>query len=489
MKKTINIFVAGAKDLEVERLAIKSLESDINKEYKEKGNAIEIDIRTFENVEGDKQENYDFFIQNESDIVIVILKNEIHKYTERELEIAANAYKEKKIPEIIVFLNKDKKETSEIKKIEELLEKHLGDGHFYVEYANTKELQREAKKRIENFARPFIQTNNIIRRWLMILLAACALFFAGLYIWKFVYNSTSPNLLFVGGGSAINYIKENKDIDICNYPHSIYASMPSSIAQSMLGEEFNRSKSNYNFVTVCLSAEKAKISQLLKHCNKEEFIKAYNIVECYLGEDTMAIFVQNSFYKDHPNKIMDNQNTITPKQLYDLLKESPSNINFYCTNPQSGTRNYYNMHLLKEHNDTTIKDMSSINSKIEVFNERDGENLTIENSSYIIMGSNCYYPKSLNESTSEDKRFKKLMFVDNNNPNKIITKGVYLYFIAKRIENDKIIIPNIIYNLLQEIDITNKIINNNTLLRRKKMMNAAGDALQQLNKREDYIKE
>lgn len=481
MKKTINIFVAGAKDLKNERNALKALAHDIN--IKLKKNVI--NTTTYYNYK-DNQEEYNKVIKRESDIVIILFKGEIGEYTEIELKTAAEAYKEKKKPEIFIFFNKDKAEASKIKKIESLLQKYLGDGSFYIEYRSTEELKTEARKRIVDYITPIIYTNNKIRRWLK-LLSVCALLFAGFITWKYVNNNANPNLLFVGGGSALNFIKENKNIDISNYPNSIYASMPSSIAQSMLGEEFNRSKDNYNFVTICLSSEKAKISQLLKHCNEKDFSANYNIVECYLGEDTMMVFVQNNFFYNHPDLIKENQTTITPKQLYKLIKEPDLNADFYCTNRQSGTRDYYNMWLLKEQNDSTIKDMSEINSNIDIFNERDGEwNLIKNNSSYIIMGSKCYYPKNLDKSISKDKRYKALMLVDDNNSKKPISKDIYMYFIAK-IENDKIIIPNTIYNLLNKIDITKEIINTNALLKLKRMNKA--NTLQQLNKREDYIKE
>ena len=140
MKKNISIFVAGSKALKEERNALKALAHDLNLEYDEKRIGIHIKTKSYEDFRDD-QTIYNNFIENNADIAIFILKDSIGIYTEKELIIAAKAYREKKIPEIIVFLNKDREETPQVGKIQNLLKEHLGNHFFFVEYNDNEDLK------------------------------------------------------------------------------------------------------------------------------------------------------------------------------------------------------------------------------------------------------------------------------------------------------------------------------------------------------------
>lgn len=493
MKKTINIFVAGAKDLKNERNALKALAHELNTSYEDRKININLKIRSYEDFR-DNQIEYNNFIENEADVAIFVLKDRIGKHTEEEFINAASAYNRKKIPEIIVFLNKDRKETQEVAHIQELLQEHLGN-HYFVEYSDDDDLKAKARKRIDRFIRPTFRMNSRAGKWTIATLFCLMLLFAGLFVWS-NYFKENKSLLFVGGGSALNYIKKNHHIDIQNYPNSIYASMPSSIARSMLGEEYNRHLKNYNFVTVCLSAGQADTLELLKNCNINNFNDEANIVECYLGEDTMAVFVQEKFISDYPHLIAKEQKTITPKALYNLISEQSKSqqqikARFFCTNLKSGTRDCYNSYLIKECGDTTVNDMSEINNSIGIFNERDGEdNLINNNYSYILMGSKCYYPFILDKTDFQENRYRALLLVDEKN--NILSKPIYLYFVAFRNPNNRnyIDIPKPIFKLLKEIDITNTVICNSTDKDFKSNGKiSAGNVIKIFNKRDNYVKE
>ena len=98
--KTVNIFLAGAKDIVDERNAIKAIAHDFNTKLKHKIAGLSINVQSYENFNNNQLE-YNDYIENESDIVIFLLKDKIGPITEKEFILAADAYKAKKIPEII----------------------------------------------------------------------------------------------------------------------------------------------------------------------------------------------------------------------------------------------------------------------------------------------------------------------------------------------------------------------------------------------------
>ena len=58
---TINVFIAGSKELASQRIKLKSLISDINHRYKESGNNLSLSVASYETY-GNKQEEYnDYF--------------------------------------------------------------------------------------------------------------------------------------------------------------------------------------------------------------------------------------------------------------------------------------------------------------------------------------------------------------------------------------------------------------------------------------------
>ena len=71
-KDTITIFVSGAKSLKEHRTRLKVLSNDINGELQRQGCRITINMFSYLNL-GDNQAEYDNFIKDKSDIVLVLL--------------------------------------------------------------------------------------------------------------------------------------------------------------------------------------------------------------------------------------------------------------------------------------------------------------------------------------------------------------------------------------------------------------------------------
>lgn len=452
MKKTINIFVAGAKDLKNERNALKALAHELNTSYEDRKININLKIRSYEDFR-DNQIEYNNFIENEADVAIFVLKDRIGKHTEEEFINAASAFNRKKIPEIIVFLNKDRKETQEVAHIQELLQEHLGN-HYFVEYSDDDDLKAKARKRIDRFIRPTFRMNSRATIWALTLTTLCAVVFAGLFAWSCLKkenkntDNATPSILFVGGGSVVNYIKEITGVDIRTYENSIFASMPSGNAYSQIAEEYNRfinSKTTPRlpFRTIILSADKVlDLKKMLSTCRRDVFENNASIVECYLGDDSLVVWISNEFFDKNSldNDVQNGNPVIHVNSLKKLLQGS---VRVFATSKPSGTRHAYNKYL---NNNEEIDISEPIGNTIITFNEADDiKNFSDEkkNTPYIILCSTHYYPKHIND----DMVKKYLLVTGKDNELTPATKKYCLYFVVFKEENYKIAKP--IYDFIK----------------------------------------
>lgn len=290
------------------------------------------------------------------------------------------------------------------------------------------------------------------------------------------------SLLFAGGGTVNNFIKA-KGINLDEYPNAIYASMPSGTALPLIAEEFNRhtklkNNETLRFVSLILSADKAKKETMLKSCQESVFYNDACIVECYLGEDPMSVYISKKYAN---NLSLKEKGIIKSGELRDLLlkynKNSQDTLYFYGTSKTSGTRERYNHFLLKDSGHEDIKD---ITKNVDIYNETDPNKYFKE--PYVIMGSKYYHPLNI----SEDEYITYSFYDENNKP---ISKPIYLYFVAFKDEGNKTYytIPERIFDFLMSIEITRKSIQKDKDYKERKI-NAKG-LIEQLTKREDYIKE
>ena len=152
----IQIFIAGAKGLKEKRLLLKALANDLNDEYNKKGRDITIIMKSYENF-GDRQEDYNHYIEHEADLVLFVLDGRIGKNTENEFKLAAKKLDKDKRPKIKVFLKSFEENTEDIKHIEILMNTLLNS--YYIEYKNNEELVLKAKGRIRTFVRDKIKAD------------------------------------------------------------------------------------------------------------------------------------------------------------------------------------------------------------------------------------------------------------------------------------------------------------------------------------------
>ncbi len=145
---TVKIFIAGAKNLKEQRLRMKALANDLNSKYNRR--KITINMRCYEDF-GEKQSDYNRFIEKEADMIIFIIDGHIGKTTEKEFRLSFELLKKNKRPKILTFMHTFSKRTEDIDHAEEIIN-NLSDD-YYVDYVNTEDLLAKAKERIDSFVR------------------------------------------------------------------------------------------------------------------------------------------------------------------------------------------------------------------------------------------------------------------------------------------------------------------------------------------------
>ena len=241
----IQIFIAGAKGLKEQRLLLKALANDLNDEYNKKGRDITIIMKSYENF-GDRQEDYNHYIEHEADLVLFVLDGRIGKNTENEFKLAAKKQDKDKRPKIKVFLKSFEENTEDIKHIEILMNTLLNS--YYIEYKNNEELVLKAKGRIRTFVRDKIkeERHDVIKKVknnkktffasiFSIVVASLIVFFCCLNYFSTHYPRQIVQL--AGGGSVYRYIADVLNVDVKDDPSLLYANMPTGSSWALLKED------------------------------------------------------------------------------------------------------------------------------------------------------------------------------------------------------------------------------------------------------------
>lgn len=235
----------------------------------------------------------------------------------------------------------------------------------------------------------------------------------GIYLQQYI-SSKTPKLVFAGGGSVANMIKDitKGDVNIKNYGNSIYLDLPSKNAWSLLAEEVminHTSDSVANkFYPVCLSALEAEDSVFHKIVTRDEFMKKGTVISYYLGEDFLEVYT---------NQNIGNGDNISIKDLSEIVKEwcADTTSKVYITQEGSGTYLTY-QELLKEkiNIDSCKKALNWYDSNLLY------KNLTADNSKYIVLTSKHYTPDNI-----KGKCQPKKVVNESGEP---LSKAMYLYF-------------------------------------------------------------
>ena len=256
--------------------------------------------------------------------------------------------------------------------------------------------------------------------------------FTCLSIFLYKYFTNEPTIVFAGGGSVANMIKNitNNSVDITNYRNAIYLNLPSQNAWPLLTEEVivNHTYSNENkFYPVCLSALMANDSVFHKIIKPNEFMKRATVLQYFLGKDTLRVFT---------NENMGKQDTINIDELSHKVKECYKDKLVYITQEGSGTYHIYQK--IMKH----IVDIDTCKSNLEFYDKTLlKKNLTKK---YIVLASQFYTPDDIRDLPS------KVVVDTDAMP---IMKDMYLYFLGYTKEDiNYFSLPEVMVDFLKQID-------------------------------------
>lgn len=164
MHRTVNVFVAGAKVLKRERDAVISALTHItNNSLRDYA----FRVKTYEDfgrslIEEGRQKEYNEYISNDAEYAIFILDNTVGGITFEEFEVAMNAYKAKRTPEIFVYSRMPNNENGVFSRLfrrhEEsnevtAIRRHLSEiGQYYIEYRDIDDLKNHVEQDFRRYS-------------------------------------------------------------------------------------------------------------------------------------------------------------------------------------------------------------------------------------------------------------------------------------------------------------------------------------------------
>lgn len=454
MKKIFSVFVAGSTDLKQERDALRVVAQRLNTRYHDQNFDIFVELKTYEDgVFKNKQENYEAYIKEKADMVVFVLDGRIGEITTQELKAAVAANKEKKLPEIVVYLKEYEKETEEIRNIQRTL-KDILDDYYYVCYKDENDLSNDVSARIRESVNSADHTRSM-KKWRMIsifIAIAALLLMSGLTYFSINklqkqtnaanFDRDKPMLLFLGGGSVANFIeKELLDcrvdyMDSLGLRNTMYLGVPTGNLWTIIGEQYYNEcfKGKDKYYPVFLAASKIdmnKVKEAVLDENVDMSIKDKMLIfELNLGKDTVITYFANesvlkagTHYDLVDGKLWQNKEQL--KNTIDFAKNSKSNVRLFTTTKPSGTWNAYkeilkdlvdSVYISEIENDTVIR---------KIYNDRQD----VGSGSFVLLGSGYYYP------TMPSSR--NMIYVSDSTKTSPKTKDLYLYFIAYAVEEKR----------------------------------------------------
>lgn len=440
--KELKVFIAGSKELKQERNGIKIVSNDLSSIYSSRG--IHITAHSYEHFDED-QDSYNDFIVNKADIVIFILDGFIGQKTEEEFMKAAAALNATGRPEMMIFMREydNASITPGIARVQGLIMGCLGNGKYHVDYSSLDDLKAKAKERIMRYIDKLgtgektekahggtqqcipeykeKRKNSRLLSGLVAALTAIVVFFG----WQKL--NEQPLLIFTGGGSVVDYIKDisGGEVNIKDYGEALYINLPSGNAWTMLVEEAVRKNEDNErpFVSVVLSADKidsVHIDYKVQNIKQDACIVGY-----FMGHDSLAVYIENSLAKAHG--IDESDTELDAGKLAYIISHTAKNretARLFTTNISSGTLRMY-QRVIKDV-DSTINLEKMLDKEISHPYYQDSSSdyiYALETGTrmpYMILGSEHYYPRLA-------ENYRKLHISADG---KIQMKEMYIYFVA-----------------------------------------------------------
>ena len=433
---TRNIFIAGSTTLEP---VIENVSFELSKL---KSIFKDLSVNSYLTMKAE-QKVYEEHRKNKADIVVFILDG-AQDDTIKELKVACQGYRKQKRPYPIFFISKESEEFQKFKDI--IIANKLKKRNHLQTYESTVDLKLKAYQQVNSILHennndktefPHSKSDKI--KIFLIALAALFCFLLAALIGKYLFaekpQTERPRhtLLFTGGGSAANFLKntyihkEIEDID-----DAYFVRMPSKQAWLLLMEEIISPQQNPKYDMVCLSALPATNDDF-KRVNSQRDNK---IISIYLGEDDLVVYLNkksDNYETFRANYSWVDRGFITPKELKKLIIDckKDTTIEVFCTSPDSGTTSKY-QDIINECRDTDtidlnkLMDSSTLKKYTEITFEANPSNVII------VMGSKNYF----SEKAKKEKRFEFIPFdVKKSKNSHSESKSIYLYFVASRVEN------------------------------------------------------
>lgn len=467
--KTVSIFVAGSTKLREEMTRIKAIISDLDFRYGSRGYRIE--TSNFAN-HPDDQTIYNDYIRNEADIVLFILKGNIGSITEEEYRVAMDTLAAKKRPEVYVFVNPLEEGSPDYQHLLSVIrERMLDEKKYYVRYNDIEDLANQVRSRLDEYLYKREKNPRRSRLFGWITAAAFALIAS-----CFLVMRERSEIAYAGGGSVANYLKKinldvNKDLSL--FRRSVYSRLPSGAAWTMLSEDVNLYMLNRDativrrkFWPVCLSAGKIDL-KVFGSVADQESKQQSAIVECYLGEDPLMMYMCGSLLdkllKEGQLSNSDDltgENCLTPGGLAKLMAICDGKTaTAFATNIESGTRKMYFNALLgpkAEKSDSVAASELVYSDLVRLYNESSPSKLILENdeNKFVILGSDNYMMNSIMDIGLDIRPLK----VHDSQGNEI-SKSMYLYFVLYKESgnSEKYLIPESFMPILRKLHNAGKI--------------------------------
>lgn len=164
LKKEINLFFSGSKELETERNVFNG--AVVRQQTKWKTMGLNIYGFSYQNfpsevvLEG-HQAAYNTFIQNDTDAIFFVLNGTVGNYTEKEFMLAMHSFKEKGKPKIYVYSKKNDVWSPSIEKMRKCIS---SEGQYWQDYTNNTHLKLLIEKDMTDVVATINEENANTRR-------------------------------------------------------------------------------------------------------------------------------------------------------------------------------------------------------------------------------------------------------------------------------------------------------------------------------------
>lgn len=457
MKKQIPIFIAGAKSFREQRVALKAMANDLNKEFIDQKKDVVLHMCSYENF-GDHQQEYNQFIAEVADLVIFVLDGKIGTHTEEEFRLAVAEFKKDRVPKVYVFLKEFTEHTEDIKKIEGLLEEAFGPNFYYIAYKTDEELCTKAKERIQQYVNQYQHRISLIRRAIgagVVVLLILASFFTAFVVNKVNHHEPEPMLVFVGGGSAASYLDSVYHYDVVQNTkeqQSLFINMPSRDSYSLLTDWIlerpnisDMGKGNNFFYPISLSASRANEKDFIKDLkSREDFTGNGVVLEYFMGYDTLSVLV-------HDPVSVQNEETITIGALKEMLMNN--DMVYMTTRDNSGTYTTY-LNLLDS---MFVKEKDKMKATRQIFYKENSiykiEEGVGKDKGYVVLGSYFYQPSDCDDYCKISKtHYNKRYLVDD--AGNVMRKAMFIYIPIPKYDGIHCKLPDIAKRFIRNVDET-----------------------------------